>query len=163
MVRAFLSLGSNLGSRCDYLNNAIEALSRNGVELLQRAGIYETEPLEVTDQPWFLNTVIEANTSLPPHRLMEVCLMIERDNHRVRTEMKSARTLDLDIIFYGDQIIHEPQLTIPHLRFRDRKFVLVPLAEIAPEFVDPVTGHPIEILLRNCSDRSAIRPLQQIP
>jgi 2-amino-4-hydroxy-6-hydroxymethyldihydropteridine diphosphokinase len=161
MVRAFLSLGSNLGDRRDYLNKAIEALSRNGIAVVRQAGIYETEPLEVSDQPWFLNTVVEANTALPPHELMDVCLSIERENHRIRTEIKSARTLDVDLIFYGDQIIHEWHLTIPHPRFRDRKFVLVPLVEIAPEFIDPQSGESIATLLRKCPDTSVIRPLQQ--
>jgi 2-amino-4-hydroxy-6-hydroxymethyldihydropteridine diphosphokinase len=160
MVRAFLSLGSNLGNRSDYLHKAIEALSGNGVAVVRQAGIYETEPLEVTDQPWFLNTVVEANTTMSPHQLMDVCLSIERENHRLRTEIKSARTVDLDIIFYDDQIIHESQLTIPHPRFRERKFVLVPLAEIAPDFIDPVSSHSIETLLQQCPDTSVIRPLQ---
>jgi 2-amino-4-hydroxy-6-hydroxymethyldihydropteridine diphosphokinase len=159
MVRAFLSLGSNLGNRGDYLNKAIDALSRNGLAVVRQAGIYETEPLEVTDQPWFLNTVVEANTTLTPNQLMDVCLSIERENHRVRTEIKSARTLDIDIIFYGERIIHESQLTIPHPRFRERKFVLVPLVEIAPDLIDPVSGQSMESLLRNCSDASVIRPM----
>ena len=159
MVRAFLSLGSNLGNRGDYLNKASEALSRNGVTVVRRAGIYETEPLEVTDQPWFLNTAVEANTDLTPHQLIEVCLSIERANHRVRTEIKSARTMDMDIVFYGDQIIHEPHLTIPHPRFRERKFVLVPLVELAADLKDPVSGESVEQLLWKCPDTSVVRPM----
>jgi 2-amino-4-hydroxy-6-hydroxymethyldihydropteridine diphosphokinase len=163
MVRTFLSLGSNLGNRSEYLNKGIEALNRNSVAVVRRAAIYETEPLEVTDQPWFLNTVVEANTGLEPHQLMVICLSIARENQRVRSEIKTARTLDLDIIFYGDRIIHERELTIPHPRFRERKFVLVPLAEIAPDFVDPASGQSVATLLQKCPDASVIRPLQGIP
>ncbi len=103
-----------------------------------------------------LNTAVCANTTLDPRQMMEVCLSIERQNERVRIHEKSARTLDIDIIFYGDQIVHEPGLTIPHPRFRERKFVLVPLAEIGRDEIDPVTGRAVEALLAACLDTSKL-------
>src|SRR4051812_12412656 len=102
MVRVFLSLGSNLGNRREYLRKGIQGLAEHGLEILEVAPIYETEPRDVTDQPWFLNTVVSANTNLDPRQLLEVCLGIERQNERVRIQQKSARTLDIDIVFYGD-------------------------------------------------------------
>jgi 2-amino-4-hydroxy-6-hydroxymethyldihydropteridine diphosphokinase len=160
MVSTFLSLGSNVGDRAHYLKKGIEELTQHHVEVVAIAGIYETEPKEVTDQPWFLNTVVQANTDLTPHQLLEVCLSIERENQRVRPMRKAPRTLDLDIIFYADRVLREPELTIPHERFRERKFVLIPLAEIAPTVTDPVTGTTVRDLLRLCTDTSEVRRLQ---
>src|SRR4051812_25681192 len=100
MVVTFLALGSNLGDREHYLRRALESLHGRGVEIVECASIYETEPKDVTDQPWFLNTVARGITNLAPRRLLELCLSIERENQRIRTEPKAARTLDIDIIFY---------------------------------------------------------------
>jgi 2-amino-4-hydroxy-6-hydroxymethyldihydropteridine diphosphokinase len=160
MVSTFLSLGSNLGDREHYLENAILSLGQHDIVVIEAAGIYETEPREVTDQPWFLNTVVRADTDLAPHQLLNVCMSIERKNDRVRLQRKSARTLDIDIVFYGDQIVNERGLTIPHPRYAQRKFVLVPLAEIAATFEDPATGTSVAELLRQCSDTSEVRRLQ---
>ena len=160
MVSVFLSLGSNLGDREQYLKRGMESLVQHHVDVVTIAGIYETEPREVTHQPWFLNTAVQANTNLTPHELLEVCLTIEQENQRVRVSAKSARTLDIDIIFYGDRILHQPGLTIPHPRFRERKFVLIPLAEIAPNLIDPITGKTVGDLLQQCTDTSEVRRLQ---
>src|SRR5262249_47637291 len=135
MVRVFLSLGSNLGDRERYLSVAIKSLGARGIEIIRVAGIYETEHKDVTHQPWFLNTVVEAKTSLTPRQLLAAVLAIEQENQRVRTQPKSARTLDVDIIFYGQEVIAMPGLSIPHPRFAERRFVLYPLNEIAPDFI----------------------------
>jgi 2-amino-4-hydroxy-6-hydroxymethyldihydropteridine diphosphokinase len=163
MVTVFLALGSNLGDREFYVTHAINSLARYGIEIVSVAGIYETEPKDVTNQPWFLNTVVQAKTKRTPQKLLQATLSLERMNQRVRLEPKAARTLDIDIIFYGSRIVDEPDLKIPHPRFSERKFVLVPLVEIAPDFVDPVTGRTISLILRACTDSSEVRLLKKVP
>src|SRR5204862_7029667 len=111
------------------------------------------------NQPWFLNTVVEARTNLASQPLLELCLRIERANDRIRLEEKSARTLDLDMVFYGNRIITEPSLIVPHPRFAERKFVLVPLSEIAPNFIDPLSNRTVTSILQDCADSSVVRPL----
>src|SRR5262245_41524546 len=135
MTVTYLSLGSNLGDRELYLKKALHGLQVHGIQILRSASLFETEPKDVAGQPWFLNTVVEANTVLSAPELMKVCLDVEHDNQRVRTVPKAARNLDIDIIFYGTDVVREAGLTIPHPRFSHRKFVLVPLAELAPAFI----------------------------
>ena len=156
MTSVYLALGSNLGNREDHLRAGIRGLAARGVEPVSCASVYSTEPLEVLDQPWFLNTVIQANTDIDPEELLRVCLDVEKENQRIRRTKKGPRTLDIDIIFYGSQTIHKPGLTIPHPSFSARRFVLVPLAEIAPNFTDPLSGKTIKQLLEACSDRSSV-------
>jgi 2-amino-4-hydroxy-6-hydroxymethyldihydropteridine diphosphokinase len=158
MAVTFLSLGSNLGVRELYLKKGIEGLNRRGVDVLGEASVYETEPKDVGDQPWFLNTVVEARTRLSPRELLTVCMEVERENARDRTApAKSARTLDIDILFYDQRIVREMDLTIPHPRLAARKFVLVPLGEIAPGFIDPVSGDTVSALLERCLDTAEVR------
>lgn len=159
MEVAYLALGSNLGDRELFFKKAIRYLRQEGTEVIRCASIYETEPKDVTDQPWFLNTVLEIQTALRPRDLLNLCLSIETENLRVRSLPKSARTLDMDILFYGNHIIHEDGLTVPHPRLAQRNFVLVPLAEIAPAFVDPVSGRTIGELMARSSDTATIRPI----
>src|SRR5437879_653431 len=125
MAATFLSLGSNLGDRELYLKKGIQGLQQRRIQIVRTASWYETEPKDVGDQPWFLNTVVEAATDLSPEELLIACLDVERENGRVRTIPKSARSLDIDILFYGERIIREPGLKIPHPRFAERKFVLI--------------------------------------
>jgi 2-amino-4-hydroxy-6-hydroxymethyldihydropteridine diphosphokinase len=157
MVPAFLALGSNLGDRADYLKRAVDGLQAHGVVIVRQASIYETEPKDVGEQPWFLNSVIEVNTTLDPLNLLVLCLAIEQRNQRVRAGTKSARTLDIDIIFYGTLLLRQEQLIIPHPHFAERKFVLIPMAEIAPDFTDPRSTKTIAALLRECRDSSTVR------
>jgi len=156
MTSVYLALGSNLGDRKDCLRAGIRGLAARGVVPVCCASVYSTEPREVLDQPWFLNTVIEANTDLNPEELLRVCLDVEKENQRIRKTKKGPRTLDIDIIFYGSDIVRKPGLTIPHPSFSARRFVLVPLAEIAPKFIDPLSGKTIKQLLESCPDQSGV-------
>src|SRR5438045_785611 len=131
-MRVYLALGSNLGNREEYLRAGIRGLAANGVDIKRCASLYSTEPREVLDQPWFLNTAAEADTELAPEALLRVCLKVEKENHRQRDVLKGPRTLDIDIIFYGDLIVRTMELTIPHAGVASRRFVLAPLAEIVP-------------------------------
>ena len=162
MTVTYLSLGSNLGDRELYLKKALHGLEAHGIQILRSASLFETEPKDVHDQPWFLNTVVEADTVLPAREVLKFCLDVEHDNQRLRTVPKAARTLDLDIIFYGTEVVREAGLTIPHPRFSHRKFVLVPLAELAPAFIDPNSGKTILELLGLCEDASKIRLRRRI-
>jgi 2-amino-4-hydroxy-6-hydroxymethyldihydropteridine diphosphokinase len=152
----YLALGSNIGDRESHLKGAIRGLSNRGIEIMQSASIYSTEPKDVEDQPWFLNTIIKINTSLQPGELLETCLAVEKENARVRDGIKGPRTLDIDIIFYGMQVIRGPDLVVPHPRFRERRFVLEPLAEIAPDFVDPSSGKAVRQLLQETLDNTKV-------
>ena len=156
---AYLALGSNIGDREEHLRAAIRALPEHGIDVLRCASIYSTEPREFLDQPWFLNTVVQANTSLSPGELLAACLEIERENHRTRDQLKGPRTLDIDILFYGSEVVRKPNLTIPHPSFSARRFVLEPLAEIASDFVDPLTGETIRQLLARCPDQATVTPV----
>src|SRR5687767_2781755 len=112
----YLALGSNVGNREAYLNAAISGLRGRGVRPIATASIYSTEPKDIQDQPWFLNTVMEAETFLEPLELLDVCLSIEKQNSRVREKKNGPRTLDIDIIFYGELVLHRPGLVVPHPR-----------------------------------------------
>jgi 2-amino-4-hydroxy-6-hydroxymethyldihydropteridine diphosphokinase len=156
MECVYLALGSNLGDREEYLRAGMRGLLHRGIDIVKSAAIYSTEPLEVLDQPWFLNTVVEVKTTLAPEELLVRCLDVEKQNDRIRDARKGPRTLDIDVIFYGNVILHNPHLTIPHPSFAARRFVLVPLTEIAPDFVDPLSGKTIQRLLAECTDPSTV-------
>jgi 2-amino-4-hydroxy-6-hydroxymethyldihydropteridine diphosphokinase len=162
MVATFLGLGSNLANRQAYLQKGIHDLEQRGVRIVRTASVYETEPKDAEGQPWFLNTVVEASTTLSPRGLLDVCLSVENQNQRIRTKPNGARTLDIDILFYGDEVVEEDGLSIPHPRFSDRKFVLVPLAEIAPDFIDPLSGKTITTLLKVSRDDSEVRRIAHL-
>ena len=153
-MRVYIALGSNLGNREEYLRAGVRGLAERDVDIRRTASLYSTAPRDILDQPWFLNTAIEADTAISPQELLATCLEIEQQNKRVRDGeiQKGPRTLDIDIIFYGTEIIRSSGLTIPHPRFAVRRFVLVPLAEIAPDFIDPVSGKTIAELLSHCPD-----------
>ncbi len=152
----YLALGSNLGDREEHLRSALRGLVTHGIDVVQCASLYSTEPREVLDQPWFLNTVVQATTNLTPDALLSACLKIEQDNHRKRDQLKGPRTLDIDILFYGDAVVHEVGLTIPHPSFADRRFVLAPIAEIAPDFTDPLAGKTMRQWLAECPDAAIV-------
>ncbi|MGE5488583.1 MAG: 2-amino-4-hydroxy-6-hydroxymethyldihydropteridine diphosphokinase [bacterium] len=139
MTSVYLSLGSNLGDRAEYLRRAIEALDQAGVRVLRVSRVRETEPVDVTDQPRFLNLVVEAETDLAPGELLARTQAIERELGRVRTRPKGPRTIDIDILLYGSLVAETPELSVPHPRMAMRRFVLEPLAELAPDLRHPVT------------------------
>ena len=147
MTRVFLSLGSNLGDREALLQEALRRLEASGVAIVQRSSIRETEPQDLTDQPKFLNMAVEAATDLSPAELLSRIHVIEAAMGRERTIPKGPRTIDIDILFYGDTVMETGQLQIPHPRLASRRFVLEPLAEIAPGLRHPVTGLTILELL----------------
>ena len=146
LFRVAVALGSNLGERRGHLEYAIAALRRD-LTSLTASSFIETEPAGVEPgQPLYLNAAIVGMTQLSPRELLDRLLEIERERGRDRPYAKAPRTLDLDLILYGRKVVDEPGLSIPHSRFREREFVLAPLAEIAPEMVDPVTGRTVKEL-----------------
>ena len=156
-MKTFLSLGSNVGDRENHLRAALFQLQRRRIGVERSASTYLTEPRDYAEQPWFLNTVIETTTELTPLDLLQQCLTIEREAGRVRTVEKGPRSIDIDIILYGSFFVQTPELTIPHPRYANRRFVLVPLAEIAPDFVDPVRRLSVKQLLERTSDSGSVQ------
>ncbi len=146
-----------MGDRAENIARAIAALGRRGVRVMQESSLCETEPLEIREQPWFLNCAIAGETELSPERLMGVLLEIEREMGRERVVPKGPRLIDMDILLYGSDIVKEPGLEIPHPRMAERKFVLVPLAEIAGEANHPVAMMTIGEMLEATADRSQVR------
>lgn len=144
-----IALGSNVGDRRAHLAYAIARLSEF-LEDLRVSTLYETDPVGVAEQPRFLNAAVAGYTGLSPRQLLERLLEIERGRGRERPHPGAPRTLDLDLILYAAEVIDEPGLRVPHPRFRERCFVLEPLAEIAAEWVDPEGGRTVAELLSQC-------------
>ena len=147
-----VGIGGNLasiryGPPRNTLSAALAELEADGVTIRRRSGWYRSEPVPRSDQPWFLNQVVEVETSLFPKQLLARLQKIEIGMGRIRILAKGPRTVDIDILFYGNAIVSTPGLEIPHPRVADRRFVLEPLAEIAPDLKDPATGSPISALL----------------
>ncbi len=142
----YLGLGANLGDRLDNLQHAIQALPP-AVSILRLSSIYETEPWGYRDQPAFLNQVLEGSTDLSPNDLLQYLKQVEREMGRRPTFRYGPRLVDLDILFYGDQVIDQPDLAIPHPRLAERAFVLVPLAELAPGLLHPASRQTVRQML----------------
>ncbi len=133
-VRAFLGLGSNLGDRAANLHRAVELLeAAEGVTVVRSSSVYETDPVGGPPQPDYLNAVVEVETTLEPRPLLSVCQEVEREIGRVRAERWGPRVIDVDVLIFDDATIDEPDLIVPHSRMHERAFVLVPLAELAPD------------------------------
>ena len=146
-VRTYLGLGSNVGDRELHLRRALDRLSTPGLRILRVSPIYETEPVDYANQRWFLNLVVEAETSLFPVQLLAHISRIERGLGRVRTVPKGPRTIDIDILLYGQRVVRSARLEIPHPRLAERRFVLAPLADLAPDLRHPVTGLAVREML----------------
>jgi 2-amino-4-hydroxy-6-hydroxymethyldihydropteridine diphosphokinase len=143
---AYLSLGSNVGERRQNLERAMEALEREHVRVVKRSSIFETQPQDVKDQPWFLNMVVEGETRYFPLQLLTVLQRIECELGRVRragAARRGPRIIDIDVLLIGNKIMSTPALVIPHPRMLERRFVLEPLLEIAPDLKHPVTKEPL--------------------
>jgi 2-amino-4-hydroxy-6-hydroxymethyldihydropteridine diphosphokinase len=155
---AYLSLGSNVGDREGHLREAIQRLHTVGdVQLV--SSVYETAPVEFTAQPWFLNCVVAIKTSFTPAHLMRQLLAIEQGMGRERIQKKGPRRIDIDILLFGNEIVKTPELTIPHPSMEKRRFVLQPLAEIAPEARHPVSCKTVLELLDNLPSGQPVRRL----
>jgi 2-amino-4-hydroxy-6-hydroxymethyldihydropteridine diphosphokinase len=159
MPTVYLSLGSNLGNREGHLRRAIAALPPSGVQVQQVSSIYETEPVDYLDQPWFLNCVLEAETELEPSALLEALRLIESQLRSQKEFAKGPRKIDLDILLYGNETIATPELQVPHPRMLQRRFVLTPLVELAPELKHPAWEAPAAVLLERLTDPSQVRHL----
>lgn len=147
MKTIYLGLGSNLGDRRANLAQAVKRLEAPDLRVKRASSIYETEPRDVPQQPWFLNQVVEADTDLFPKQLLSRIQKIEREMGRKRIVSKGPRVIDIDILLFGDSVLATPELEIPHPRMIERRFVLEPLAELAPDLRDPVTGRTVRELL----------------
>jgi 2-amino-4-hydroxy-6-hydroxymethyldihydropteridine diphosphokinase len=155
----FLSLGSNVGEREKNLRAAIDALPGLGVEIKNISSIYETEPVDLLEQPWFLNCVVEGETVVPPAALLKELRELERRMGSKKMVARGPRLIDLDILVYGAQRIDSPKLQVPHPRMHLRRFVLAPLAEIAPHLKHPSWSGTAAQLLNGLSDNSVVKKL----
>lgn len=157
MTITYLSLGSNLGDREANLRRAVELLGSAEVRVLRESSIYETEPQDLREQPCFLNMVAEIETSLSPEALLDRVHRIEEELGRKRAVPKGPRTIDIDILLFGTAVIKTAQLEIPHPRLAERRFVLEPLAELAPELRHPVTDRSVIEMLTKVEGQSVQR------
>jgi 2-amino-4-hydroxy-6-hydroxymethyldihydropteridine diphosphokinase len=155
----YLSLGSNVGDRAAHLRAAIESLAGLGT-VKAASGFYETEPVDFVDQPWFVNCVVALETGWSPRDLLAHALAIEEGMGRRRARDKGPRTIDIDIVLFGDRVINEPGLKIPHPAMQERRFVLEPLAEIAAEAVHPVLKKTAQELLAGLPTGQTVRLLR---
>lgn len=159
--KVFFSLGSNMGDRMKNLTEAIGHLNERVGKTVQWSSVYETEPWGFSAECCFLNMVIEIETGLSPHQLLEAGLETERNlgRNRSHSDMYESRPIDIDLLLYGQDIIETDRLIVPHPRLHLRRFVLEPLCEIAPEEVHPLLGVSVQYLLDHCPDTSAVKKI----
>lgn len=153
MNRAYLCLGGNLGDRERNLESALELLNKHAGKVRSASSVYETASWGNTGQPNYLNQAIEIETQLPAPDLLQKCLFVEHELGRTRNVKWENRPIDIDILFFNNEIIDLPELKVPHPLLHERLFVLYPLNDIAPDLVHPVIGKKINELLKTCPDR----------
>lgn len=159
MQRIFLGLGSNKGDKKAHINKAINDIETKIGKTTQRSSLYKTAAWGKTDQSYFINQVIEIRTEIAPIDLLDTVLSIERKQGRVRKEKWGARSIDIDILFYDRAIVELPRLVIPHPFISERRFVLTPMHELAPDFQHPVLERSIAELLADCPDTLPVEKL----
>jgi len=157
MQTIYIALGSNLGDRAENLRQARERLERSDLRVTRTSSLYETEPRDFTDQPWFFNQVVEAETTLMPRQLLSRLLKIERAMGRKRTMPNGPRLIDLDILLYGGTIIDTGGLQVPHPRMTERRFVLEPLAELAADLRLPGSARTVREMLGEVANQTVRR------
>jgi 2-amino-4-hydroxy-6-hydroxymethyldihydropteridine diphosphokinase len=150
----YIALGSNVGDRAANFREAREKLAASDLRVLRASSIYETAPRDVEDQPWFLNQVVECETDLFPRQLLARLQKIEKAMGRKRSIAKGPREIDLDILLYGDTVMKAPELEIPHPRMMERRFVLEPMAELAPDKRHPGVRRTMREMLANVMDQA---------
>jgi 2-amino-4-hydroxy-6-hydroxymethyldihydropteridine diphosphokinase len=143
----YLGFGSNIGDREANIRQALDQLQTSDLRLLRVSSLYETEPMGFHDQPWFLNQVAEFEAELPPLRVLQRIQNVEKALGRKREIVNGPRTIDIDILLFGDVVMKTAELTIPHPRYRERRFVLEPLLEIGPALKDPETGQSLSVMM----------------
>lgn len=153
----YLSLGSNVGDRAAHIARAVEALTAAGVRIARQSSLYSTEPVDVHTQSWFLNCVLEAETHLMPRQLLRVLREVERSLGRKKLVRRGPRAIDIDLLLYGASVVHAAELEVPHPRMAERRFVLVPLVELAPMLRHPTLRKTVAELLAETQDRSSVR------
>ncbi len=153
MDEIFLLLGSNIGDRIGNLSEAVRRLSRKEIFVQRQSAIYESEPWGNTDQPRFLNIVLQVKCDLSAGDLLRSLLQIENDMGRIRREKWSERNIDIDILYFGQKSVQTRDLKLPHPAIPQRRFTLMPLVELAPYFEHPILGKSQKVLLRDCKDR----------
>ncbi len=156
MKRVFLSLGSNVGDRRAHIRKALEVLPQAGVQICRVSSFYRTEPVEFRAQPWFVNCVAEAATELIPLQLLKTLQSVERGLGRRPGVPKGPRPIDIDILLYENVVVRSAMLTVPHARLGERRFVLVPLSELAARVRHPVSQRTMLEMLRDTADTSQV-------
>ena len=151
----YIALGSNVGDAAANLKQVLTLFEDAKIQVLRASPVFETAPQGLLNQPWFLNQVVEAETSLLPRQLLKRLLSIERSMGRKRTVRNGPRTIDLDIVLYGNAVVDAPDLQIPHPRMAERRFVLEPLAALVPDLRHPITKQTVREMLAQVRDQQA--------
>lgn len=162
MNAVYLLIGGNLGDRIENLAIARSFIDAELGKIIKSSSVYETAAWGQTEQPEFLNQVLLIKTKLTAAKLMQLILSIENKMGRIRSQKNASRIIDIDILFFNDEIINQANLTIPHTEIQDRKFALIPLSEIAADMVHPVFKQSIKNLLSTTKDKLEVKPLNEL-